>query len=79
MGAEPAFNAKCDLSLAVDANDPDHTLGDLEAEKREIRARLQREGLTELNRSLSPPWDYNAVLVVCRKTSGPRPSTAAYS
>ena len=30
----------------------------------EIRARLQREGLTELNRSLPPPWDYNAVLVV---------------
>lgn len=44
--------------------DPDYTLGDLEARKREIRERLQREGLFELNRQLPTPWDYNLVLVV---------------
>lgn len=64
LRAKPAFSAQYGLSLTVDAIDPDYTLGDLEAKKREIRARLQREGLTELNRNLAPPWDYNAVLVV---------------
>jgi len=64
LRAKPTFSAQYGLTLTVDAIDPDYTLGDLEAKKREIRARLQREGLTELNRSLPPPWDYNAVLVV---------------
>jgi exodeoxyribonuclease VII large subunit len=64
LRAKPTFSPQYGLSLTVDAIDPDYTLGDLEAKKREIRARLQREGLTELNRSLPPPWDYNAVLVV---------------
>ncbi len=64
LRAKPTFNPQFGMSLVVDAIDPEYTLGDLEAKKREIRARLQREGLTELNRSLSPPWDYNAVLVI---------------
>lgn len=62
--AKPGFSAQYGLSLTVDAIDPDYTLGDLEVKKREIRARLQREGLSELNRNLPSPWDYNAVLVV---------------
>ena len=64
LRAKPALSPQYGLSLVVDAIDPDYTLGDLEAKKREIRARLQREGLNELNRSLPAPWDYNAVLVV---------------
>ena len=64
LRAKPTFSAQYGLSLTVDAIDPDYTLGDLEAKKREIRARLQREGLTELNRSLPTPWDSNAVLVI---------------
>ncbi len=64
LRAKPTFSAQYGLSLTVDAIDPDYTLGDLEAKKREIRARLQREGLGELNRSLASPWDFNAVLVV---------------
>ena len=63
LRAKPALSPQYGLSLVVDAIDPDYTLGDLEAKKREIRARLQREGLNELNRSLPAPWDYNAVLV----------------
>lgn len=62
--AKPTMHALYGMSLVIDAIDPDYTLGDLEAKKREIRARLQREGLTERNRSLPAPWDYNAVLVV---------------
>ena len=64
LRAKPAFSPQYGLSLVVDAIDPDYTLGDLESKKREIRARLQREGLSERNSSLPPPWDYNAVLVV---------------
>ena len=64
LRAKPTFSPQYGLSLVIDAIDPDYTLGDLEAKKREIRARLQREGLSELNRSLPAPWDYNAVLVV---------------
>ena len=64
LRAKPTFSSQYGLSLVIDAIDPDFTLGDLEAKKREIGARLQREGLTDLNRSLSPTWDYNAVLVV---------------
>jgi exodeoxyribonuclease VII large subunit len=57
LHAKPTLSPQYGLSPVVDAIDPDHTLGDLEAKKREIRARLQREGLTELNRSLPAPWD----------------------
>ena len=64
LRAKPTLSPQYGLSLVIDAIDPDYTLGDLEAKKREIRARLQREGLIELNRSLPAPWDYNAVLVV---------------
>lgn len=62
--ARPVFKPQHGFSLEVDAIDPDYTLGDLEARKREIRERLQREGLFDLNRQLPTPWDYNLVLVV---------------
>ncbi|CAN7360088.1 exodeoxyribonuclease VII large subunit [Acidovorax sp. LjRoot129] len=62
--ARPVFKAQYGFSLELDAIDPDYTLGDLEARKREIRERLQREGLFELNRQLPSPWDYNLVLVI---------------
>lgn len=62
--ARPVFKPQFGFSLEIDAIDPDYTLGDLEARKREIRERLQREGLFDLNRQLPRPWDYNHVLVV---------------
>lgn len=62
--ARPVFKPQYGFSLEVDAIDPDYTLGDLEARKREIRERLQREGLFDLNRQLPAPWDYNLVVVV---------------
>jgi exodeoxyribonuclease VII large subunit len=62
--ARPVFKPQFGFSLEIDAIDPDYTLGDLEARKREIRERLQREGLFDLNRQLPQPWDYNHVLVV---------------
>lgn len=62
--ARPVFKAQFGFSIELDAIDPDYTLGDLEARKRELRERLQREGLFHLNRNLPNPWDYNLVLVV---------------
>ena len=62
--ARPVFKAQYGFTLEIDAIDSDYTLGDLEARKREIRERLQREGLFELNRQLPSPWDFNHVLVV---------------
>jgi len=62
--AKPTMHPIYGLSLLIDAIDPEYTLGDLEARKREIRARLQREGLFERNRQLPAPWDYQHVLVV---------------
>ena len=62
--AKPVFKSQFGFSLEIDAIDAEYTLGDLEARKNEIRARLQREGVFERNRSLPPPWDYRLVLVV---------------
>jgi len=62
--ARPVFKAQYGFSLEIYDIDPDYTLGDLEAQKREIRARLQRENLFERNRQLPPPWDYQTVLVL---------------
>lgn len=62
--AKPTASPLYGLNLVIDAIDPDYTLGDLEAKKREIRARLQREGLFEANKQLASPWDYQQVIVV---------------
>lgn len=62
--ARPVFKSLHGFSIEVDAIDPEYTLGDLEARKREIRERLQTEGVFTANRQLLAPWDYNAVLVV---------------
>lgn len=62
--ARPVFKANYGFSLEIDAIDPQYTLGDLEARKKEIRDRLQREGVFDANRRLPAPFDYRCVLVV---------------
>ena len=62
--ARPVFKAQYGFSLDIDAIDPAYTLGELEARKRDIRARLQAEGVFAANKQLPPPWDFQAVLVV---------------
>jgi exodeoxyribonuclease VII large subunit len=62
--ARPVYKPQYGFSLDIDAIDPEYTLGDLEARKREIRTRLTQEGLFDANRRLPAPWDYRAVLVV---------------
>lgn len=64
LRARPSVHPQYGLSLVIDAIDPEYTLGDMEAKKREIRERLKGEGLFDLNRRLPPPWDYRTVLVV---------------
>ncbi|MDD2223667.1 MAG: exodeoxyribonuclease VII large subunit [Pseudomonas sp.] len=60
----PTFKPQYGFSLECDAIDAEYALGDLEARKREIRQRLQREGLWDRNRLLPAAWDYRRVLVV---------------
>jgi exodeoxyribonuclease VII large subunit len=62
--ARPVFKAQYGFSLEIDAIDPAYTLGDLEARKRDIRERLQREGLYGRNKQLPAPWDFVTLLVV---------------
>jgi exodeoxyribonuclease VII large subunit len=62
--ARPVFKPLHGFSIEIDAIDPEYTLGDLEAKKREIRERLTLEGVFTANKQLSSPWDFNAVLVV---------------
>ena len=62
--ARPVFKPQYGFSLELDAIDSGYTLGDLEARKREIRERLQREGLYARQKQLAPPWDYQHVLVI---------------
>ena len=62
--ARPVFKPQYGFSIEIDAIDPEYTLGDLEARKREIRTRLKQEGIFETNKKLLSPWDFNAVLVV---------------
>lgn len=62
--ARPVFKPLHGFTLEIDAIDSEYTLGDLEARKREIRERLQAEGVFAANKLLPAPWDFNAVLVV---------------
>ena len=62
--ARPVFKPQHGFTLEIDAIDPEYTLGDLEARKREIRERLQAEGVFAANKRLPAPWYFNAVLVV---------------
>lgn len=64
LHVRPELHEQYGLSLFVNEIDPEYTLGDLEARKREIRAQLQAEGLWSANRQLAIPWDYRAVLVI---------------
>lgn len=62
---EPLFG----FTLSVEDVDPSYTLGDLAAKLNKIRETLQREGVFESNRSLSPPIDYCRVAVISPDTS----------
>ena len=64
VSARPVLHPQYGLSLQIEDIDPLYTLGDLEARRREIRERLTREGLFDLNRKLSAPWDFREVLVL---------------
>lgn len=62
--AKPVFKAQYGFGIEIDAIDPEYTLGDLEARKREIRTRLKQDGIIDANKRLPAPWDYNAILVM---------------
>ena len=55
MRAKSVFKAQFGFSLDIDAIDPNYTLGNLEAHKREIRERLKSQHLFDLNKRLPAP------------------------
>ena len=61
---KPVVSARWGLSLEIDGIDASFTLGDMAARMREIRLRLQREGLFEANKQLPAPDDFHLVLVI---------------
>ena len=60
----PRFHEQYGFSLQIEAIDAQYVLGYLEARRREIRSRLQREGVFDANRLLPAPWGFGRVLVV---------------
>jgi exodeoxyribonuclease VII large subunit len=64
LRARPVFKSQYGFSLEIDAIDEQFTLGDFELRKKEIRQKLQEEGIFNANRQLPKPWDFNSVLVV---------------
>lgn len=64
LRATPTFHVQYGLSLQIDAINADYTLGDLEATKKEIRQRLNQEGIFKANKQLPTPWDYQTVIVI---------------
>lgn len=52
------------ISLVITAVNPEYTMGDLMRRRREILARLQREGILEMNRSLEWPIVPQRIAVV---------------
>lgn len=55
LGIEVSFHERYGLSLNVIDVDPAYTLGEMALRRREILARLQKEGLLERNRALEVP------------------------
>lgn len=62
--ARPTFHVQYGFGLQIEAIDAQYSLGLLEARRREIRRRLQQEGVYQNNRRLPAPWDYERVLVI---------------
>lgn len=64
MLARPSLHPVYGLSLVVEDLDASYSLGDLEARRREIRLRLQQQGLFNQNQQLPAAWMIQRVLVV---------------
>jgi exodeoxyribonuclease VII large subunit len=62
--AKPVVKPQYGLSLDITGIDPSYTIGDLEAQKRQIREELLAEQLFDRNKKLPAPWDFSRVLVV---------------
>lgn len=62
--ASASFHAQYGFSINISDIDPNYTLGELAAAYRAMLKRLHDEGHTQLNRSLSAPFDIRHVLVI---------------
>lgn len=65
------FKEQYGLSLIIDNIDPSYTLGDAEAQKRETIARLESEGLMDLQKELAlPPLPYRIAVISSATAAG---------
>jgi exonuclease VII large subunit len=66
--AKPNVKPQYGMSIDITGIDPSYTIGDLEAQKRQIREELLAEQLFDRNKKLPAPWDFSRVLVVSLRT-----------
>ena len=65
------YHEQYGLSVIITDIDPSYTMGDMERLRREILARLQREGVLEMNRQLSvPPMPQRIAVVSAAGAAG---------
>ncbi len=64
VSAKVSYHPTFGLTLQISAIDPSYTLGDLERIKRETIARLQNEGVWELNRKRTMPYVPQRIAVI---------------
>jgi len=67
--ASVEYHAVYSLSLNIHDIDPSYTLGDLERKRKEIIARLEKEGVISMNRELPMPPVPQKVAVISSKTA----------
>ena len=66
------FHERYGYSLYVEDIDPTYTLGDQSRHRREIVARLEREGVATLNRELPWPRPANRIAIISSATAAGR-------
>src|SRR5690606_2988828 len=59
-----SFHAKHHLSISIEDINPEFTLGGMEVKIKEIIARLEKQNIINLNKSLSSPFDFHNVAVI---------------
>ncbi|MBR3287704.1 MAG: exodeoxyribonuclease VII large subunit [Bacteroidales bacterium] len=69
LQVEVSFHEVFGISLIIRDIDPSYTLGGMEREKQEIIARLQDEGIWDINRSLAVPEVIQRIAVIASSSS----------
>ena len=69
LDVQPQFSEVYGYSLVVTDIDPTYTLGDMARKRKEIISRLEREGVKDLNRSLTLPQLVQNIAIISSATA----------